>query len=59
LYHTTQDPREWANQIDNPKHVTTVEKLRALVPSFEKTAHTLTSALTAERRETREEKKKE
>ena len=59
FYDTTKDPHEWTNQIDNPKYATTVEKLRALVPSFEEAAKPLPSALTKERRETQKEKKKD
>jgi len=57
FYDTTMDPHEWTNQIDNPKYATTVEKLRALVPSFEEAAKPLPTALTRERRETKNEKK--
>jgi arylsulfatase A-like enzyme len=57
FYDTTKDPHEWTNQIDNPRYATTVEKLRALVPSFEEAAKPLPTALTRERRETKKEKK--
>jgi len=53
-----KDPHERTNQIDNPKYATTVETLRALVPSFEDAARPLPTALTKERRETRKGKKK-
>lgn len=58
FYDTTKDPHEWTNQIDNPKYVTTVEKLRALVPGFEDAAEPLPTALTKERREMQTQKKK-
>ena len=48
FYDASKDPHEWTNQIDNPKYATTVEKLRALVPSFEEAAHPLPTALTKE-----------
>jgi arylsulfatase A-like enzyme len=57
FYDTTKDPHEWTNQIDNPKYATTVEKFRALVPSFEEAAKPLPSALNPERRESQKEKK--
>ena len=53
FYDASRDPHEWANQIDNPKYATTVEKLRAQVPGFEEAAHPLPSALTKKRRESR------
>lgn len=57
FYDTTQDPHEWTNQIDNPKYIATVKKLRGLVPSHQEIAHPLPSALTQERKETRQEQK--
>jgi len=32
FYDTTKDPREWTNQVDNPKYARTIEKLRAALP---------------------------
>lgn len=58
FYDATKDPHEWTNQIDNSKYATTVDRLRALVPSFENAAQPLPSALTTKRRGTRKEKKK-
>ena len=59
FYDTTKDPHEWTNQIDNPEYATTVNKLRALVPSYEAAAKPLPTALTKERRETQKETKKD
>lgn len=59
FYDASQDPHEWTNQIDNPEYATSVEKLRALVPSFEGAAKPLPSALTPERRESQKVKKTE
>ncbi|WP_436716956.1 sulfatase [Roseiconus lacunae] len=59
FYDITQDPHEWTNQIDNPKYATTINKLRALVPSFEDAAQPLPSALAKKRRETKKREKKE
>jgi arylsulfatase A-like enzyme len=58
FYDASRDPHEWTNQIDNPKYATTVERLRALVPSFAEAAHPLPSALTKKRRESRRAKTK-
>jgi arylsulfatase A-like enzyme len=58
FYDASKDPHEWTNQIDNPKYATTVERLRALVPSFAEAAHPLPSALTKKRRESRRAKTK-
>ena len=58
FYDATKDPHEWTNQIDNSKYATTVDRLRALVPSFDDAAQPLPSALTTKRRGTRKEKKK-
>ncbi|WP_339743074.1 sulfatase [uncultured Rubinisphaera sp.] len=38
FYVTTQDPHEWANQIDNPRHAETIETLKNAVPSFSEMA---------------------
>ena len=57
FYDTTKDTHEWINQIANPDYATTVNKLRALVPSFEAAAKPLPSALTPERKETKNGKK--
>lgn len=57
FYDTTKDAHEWINQIANPDYATTVDKLRALVPSFETAAKPLPSALTPERRETQKGRK--
>jgi arylsulfatase A-like enzyme len=32
FYDTSQDPREWTNQIDNPEYAKTIERLRAALP---------------------------
>ncbi|MEM8671681.1 MAG: sulfatase [Planctomycetota bacterium] len=34
FYDTAQDPREWTNQIDNPKYAATIKKLKDAVPSL-------------------------
>ena len=34
FYDTTKDPREWTNQINNPKYEQVIKKLRAAVPSL-------------------------
>ena len=57
FYDTTRDAHEWTNQIANPDYATTVNKLRAIVPSFETAAKPLPSALTPERKETQKGKK--
>ena len=56
FYDTTKDPHEWTNQIANPEYAATVNKLRALVPSFKETAQPLPTVLTPERREAKKEK---
>jgi len=33
FYDASTDPREWTNQIDNPKYARLIERLRALAPS--------------------------
>lgn len=33
FYDTSRDPREWTNQIDNPKYASAINKLRASLPS--------------------------
>ena len=33
FYDTSQDPREWTNQIDNPRYATIVQELKDAVPS--------------------------
>jgi arylsulfatase A-like enzyme len=58
FYDTSQDPHEWTNQIDNPVYAATVQKLRAMVPGFETAAKPLPTALTRERKETQNEKKR-
>ena len=43
LYNCSKDPREWTNEIKNPKYAATIEKLRASVPSLSKMAPALPS----------------
>jgi hypothetical protein len=38
FYDTSQDPREWTNQIDNPEYATAIERLRATVPKLSEMA---------------------
>lgn len=58
FYDTTQDPHEWANQIDQPEYADIINKLRALVPGSDDAAAPLPSALVEKRRENQPEKKK-
>ena len=34
FYDTTVDPREWTNQIENPRYTTTIQKIKNSVPSL-------------------------
>ena len=34
FYDTTQDPREWTNQIKNPKFSSSIRKMRTLIPNM-------------------------
>ena len=38
FYDTTKDPREWTNQIRNPKYAEAVAAIRAAVPALSETA---------------------
>ena len=38
FYEASEDPHEWTNQIDNPKHAHMIDKLRAAVPTLSEMA---------------------
>ena len=46
FYDTTKDPHEWANEINNPKYATVIQKMRAAVPSPAEVAAPMPTALT-------------
>ena len=38
FYEASEDPHEWTNQIDNPRHAHVIDKLRAAVPTLSEMA---------------------
>jgi arylsulfatase A-like enzyme len=44
FYDTSKDPHEWTNQIENPQHARTIEKLRNAVPGLSEMATPLPPA---------------
>ncbi len=41
FYHSQKDPREWTNEIDNPKYAEVIEKLKKHLPDLSETAKPL------------------